>query len=533
MQRSSTLAALGMQLSPLTDPSLSASAVCLQTRGDSWLRSFTLFRAKVQFVDHQFVYDCSIEHSRGVFNTDASDERLLITGADGRSNVIGWTEIMTAFGGDHSEEDEFRGAKIMHKQLLPYRPSDYLPEQVEKNLNKGLVSGKDYEEVLYYREAAPYGPTYYLMTVIAEVFWSHSRSNRFLMPMVYAYLRVLYGHPYNWAKAILKSLKAEITYLQKEAWVPKDSQKTVQVVWAPVFVHLLYTFRHRLFAGTAVAEPEAWVCWRMMTKEGDMNLAALVDKFPTPIDDLSTLREGCKLTDPDDLPKYDLAGQAEEVAKKMVPKKNRPQKVVIDASDDTDPEGKPAPKRRKPDTPGPRVRYTKKIVPFTPGPATPSSTAIRSLDDLAAAVGEDIKRVVKKRCATLLSHLGVEGNEWKLKFESLQKSTADGAAKQDVILKGFKDRELQLSNELAKCKAEVESQTAKVLNLQSHVNALNESVNDAKRSLAEQAASVQSATRAKQTVQGLQDELARFRQQQTTLETAKTSMSSVINNLTA
>ncbi|KAL3681244.1 hypothetical protein R1sor_024200 [Riccia sorocarpa] len=121
--------------------------------------------------------------------------------------MIGWLEIMMAFGGDHSDDDEFRGNKIMYKQILPYRPSDFLPETIEKNLNKELVSGKDYEEVLYYREAAPYRPTYYLMTLIAEVFWSHSRSNRFLMPIVYAYVRALHGHPYNWAKAILKSLK--------------------------------------------------------------------------------------------------------------------------------------------------------------------------------------------------------------------------------------------------------------------------------------------------------------------------------------
>ncbi|KAL3693736.1 hypothetical protein R1sor_007387 [Riccia sorocarpa] len=187
----------------------------------------------------------------GIFNTDASDERLLITGADGRSNVIGWSEVTTAFGGEHSDEDEFRGTKIMHRQLLPYKPSAFLPETVEKNLNKGLVSGKDYEEVLYYREAAPYGPTYYLMTLIAEVFWSHSRSYRFLMPQVYAYVRALHGHPYNWAKAIVKSLKSEITYLQREARSAKDSRKTIQVVWGPVFVHLLYTFRHQIFADLA------------------------------------------------------------------------------------------------------------------------------------------------------------------------------------------------------------------------------------------------------------------------------------------
>ncbi|KAL3687970.1 hypothetical protein R1sor_014279 [Riccia sorocarpa] len=104
-----------------------------------------------------------------IFNTDASDERLQITRADCRSNVIGWSEVMNVSGGEHSDEDEFRGTKIMHMQLLPYKPSAFLPETVKKNLNKVLVSEKDYEEVLYYREAAPYGPTYYLMTLIAEV----------------------------------------------------------------------------------------------------------------------------------------------------------------------------------------------------------------------------------------------------------------------------------------------------------------------------------------------------------------------------
>ncbi|KAL3693161.1 hypothetical protein R1sor_006812 [Riccia sorocarpa] len=74
----------------------------------------------------------------GVFNIDVSDERLLVTGTDGRTNVIGWTKIMTAFGSDHSDEDEFRGVKIMHRQLAPYKPSEFLPENVEKNLNKEL-----------------------------------------------------------------------------------------------------------------------------------------------------------------------------------------------------------------------------------------------------------------------------------------------------------------------------------------------------------------------------------------------------------
>ncbi|KAL3699489.1 hypothetical protein R1sor_017511 [Riccia sorocarpa] len=252
----------------------------------------------------------------GVFNTDVSYERLLVTGTKGQTNVIGWTEIMTAFGGDHSDEDEFRGFKIMNRQLAPYKPSEFLPENVEKNLNKELVSGKDYEEVLYYREAAPYGPTYYLMTLIAEVFWSASRSNRFLMPMVYAYLRALHGHPYNWAKALLKSLKAEIAYLQKEARVVKEMRKPVQVVWAPVFVHLLYTFRHRVFAGTSLAEPEQWVHWKLMSKEGDISLTDLVEKFPQPVTDLTVLRERCKWRDPDELPEADIADPIAGSAKK-------------------------------------------------------------------------------------------------------------------------------------------------------------------------------------------------------------------------
>ncbi|KAL3699774.1 hypothetical protein R1sor_017796 [Riccia sorocarpa] len=200
-----------------------------------------------------------------------------------QSNVIRWSEVMTAFGGEHSDEDEFRGTKIMHRQLLPYKPSAFLPKTVEKNLNTGLVSRKDYEEVLYYREAAPYGPTYYLMTLIAEVFWSHSRSNRFLMPQVYAYVRALHGHPYNMAKVIVKS--------------------------------------------TSYAESEPWVRWRMISKEGDITLTDLVEKFSVPITDVNIIREKCKLKDPDDLPEADLADQVDKTPKKLLPKKSKPTKV--------------------------------------------------------------------------------------------------------------------------------------------------------------------------------------------------------------
>ncbi|KAL3700808.1 hypothetical protein R1sor_018830 [Riccia sorocarpa] len=82
----------------------------------------------------------------GLFNCDASDERLIITGLNGSATVVGWQELERAFGANHSEDDEFRATKIMQKQLLPYNPNDFLLVFTEKNSNKELVSGKDYEE---------------------------------------------------------------------------------------------------------------------------------------------------------------------------------------------------------------------------------------------------------------------------------------------------------------------------------------------------------------------------------------------------
>ncbi|KAL2607506.1 hypothetical protein R1flu_026079 [Riccia fluitans] len=105
----------------------------------------------------------------------------------------------------------------MHMTLDKYNPRAYLPASVEHNPNKKLVSGQPYEEVLYYKDAAPYGPTYCLMTTVAELFWSAGRSNRFLTPMILAYLRGLHGHGYNWAKAILHGLWNKIHFLQSRA----------------------------------------------------------------------------------------------------------------------------------------------------------------------------------------------------------------------------------------------------------------------------------------------------------------------------
>ncbi|KAL3678664.1 hypothetical protein R1sor_021620 [Riccia sorocarpa] len=467
----------------------------------------------------------------GMFNTDASDERLLVTGTDGRSNMIGWSEIMMAFGGDHSNEDEFRGNKIMHKQLLPYRPSDFLPETIEKNLNKELVSGKEYEEVFYYREAAPYGPTYYLMTLIAEVFWSHSRSNRFLMPMVYAYVRALHGHPYNWAKAILKSLKSEISYLQKEARSGKESLKSVQIVWAPVFVHLLYTFRHRIFAGSNFAEHELWVGWTMMSKEGDLSLAGLVDRFPDPIIDTTTIREGCMYSDPDDLPEGDLTIVPAVASSAKAPTKNKPVKNKMITNGPSDDNGQTPKKRLKPSTAGPRVMYTPNPQKRSPSPLdTPSE--VRTLADLAAVLGADVRNVLDSRYTSLVSQLGHGASDWKAKFEQVKKAKAEGEAKAAALQKALKEKEL--SKELHTAKAEATQSRSKIDTLQHHIHVLNERLNQANRSLADQTASLESgATRTQGQITGLQNEVAKMKGLKASWDQEKTALTSRLDSLRA
>ncbi|KAL3681045.1 hypothetical protein R1sor_024001 [Riccia sorocarpa] len=230
----------------------------------------------------------------GVFHADGEDERLLITGTDGSTNVIGWNEIMVAFGAEQTEDEEFRAIKVMHKQLLPYRPGEFLPEMVERNPNRELVSGCDYEEVHYYKEAAPYGPTFYLMSVISELFWGHAKNPRFQTPQVYAYLRGLHGHLCNWAKAILKVIRTEIVTLQKLA-KSEGSRRSIPVVWAPLFLHILYTYRTKIFGGSPLQEGSAWIQWQMTTKDGDIALPGLRSKFPQPVAELDEIRSRCKL----------------------------------------------------------------------------------------------------------------------------------------------------------------------------------------------------------------------------------------------
>ncbi|KAL3679399.1 hypothetical protein R1sor_022355 [Riccia sorocarpa] len=423
----------------------------------------------------------------GIFNTDASDERLLVTGTDGRPNVIGWGEIMTAFGGEHSEEDEFRGAKIMHRQLLPYRPADFLPETIKKNVNKELVSEKDYEEVLYYREAAPYGPTYYMMTLIAEVFWSHSWSNRFLMPMVYAYLRSLHCHPYNWAKAILKSLRSEIAYLQKEARTLKETRKTVQVVWAPVLAFVVYLSASYFY--------------------------------------------------PDDLPKADLTTPTEPERKKLPSKKNKAVKIVVSSNSDDD--TCPQKKRARGESNGPKTRT---VCCKPPAPVTTVATAlirtdmpthVRTIDDLAVVLSHDIRNVLDHRFTTVVKQLGSNNEEWKSKFDALQKEKAEEEAQLKATVKTQAQSEKKLTADLVATKGERETLLSKIHDLQCHIHKLNESCNEAKQALATQTALRDSAMRTRAELEALQAELARLKHDRASWQLEKAKLCEEISTVRA
>ncbi|KAL2621272.1 hypothetical protein R1flu_001477 [Riccia fluitans] len=160
----------------------------------------------------------------GVSDTDAEDDRLLVKDTRGGTNVIGWNEIAVVFGAKQNEKEDFRSIKVMHTTLDKYDPRSYLPASVKTNPNKKLVSGQPYHEILYYKDVAPYGPTYHLMTTVAELFWSAGRSNKFLTPMILAYLRGLHGHSYNWAKAILHGLSDQNSLLKSRACSNEEMQ---------------------------------------------------------------------------------------------------------------------------------------------------------------------------------------------------------------------------------------------------------------------------------------------------------------------
>ncbi|KAL3694848.1 hypothetical protein R1sor_008499 [Riccia sorocarpa] len=231
-----------------------------------------------------------------LWNTDAEGDRLLIKGCSGATCVVGWHEVAVAFRANHADSEEFRAMKINNKNFSQYQPGQFLLETVETNAQRKLVNGQPYEEISYYKEAAPYGPTYTLMNVIAELFWCIGRSTRFTTPQVYAYMRSLHGFQTNWAKVILQNLRTEIVFLQKRARAPENTKPT-RVIWAPIFTRILFAFRETIFSGTPLAHPDGWVAWTHMSKEGELDLAGLHAKFPEPIVHLNVIRDNCKLTD--------------------------------------------------------------------------------------------------------------------------------------------------------------------------------------------------------------------------------------------
>ncbi|KAL2650496.1 hypothetical protein R1flu_018624 [Riccia fluitans] len=114
--------------------------------------------------------------------------------------------------------------------------------------------------------------------------------------MILAYLRGFHSHSYNWAKAILHGLRTKILFLQSRA-CSNEGGKTIPVIWAPCFVHILFGLRRTLFAGIPLEEAEGWIGWTHVTKDTDMSLAQLHSKFPKLITLLSDMRLRCKLSE--------------------------------------------------------------------------------------------------------------------------------------------------------------------------------------------------------------------------------------------
>ncbi|KAL3678513.1 hypothetical protein R1sor_021469 [Riccia sorocarpa] len=302
------------------------------------------------------------------WNTDADGDRLLIKGCNGQTCVVGWHEIAVAFGASHSETEEFRAIKINNKNFSQYRAGDFLMETVETNAQRKLVNGQPYEEISYYKDAASYGPTYFLMNVIAELFWCNWRSTRFTTPM-------------------------------KRARTP-DNSKVTPVIWASVFVKILYAYRETVFAGTPLAAADSWVPWVHLSKEGDIDIRGLHAKFPTPIEDLKVIRDSCKLSD--NIPIAEpVNGDARDVPT-STPTKIAPRKRSREVQD-LDDEPIPQPKSHSSGSPDRQVRtgYTKRRN-VTVGARNDPGTSIVPYDDIA-----DGKRTVEPILDDFGTKLGV------------------------------------------------------------------------------------------------------------------------------
>ncbi|KAL3690625.1 hypothetical protein R1sor_016934 [Riccia sorocarpa] len=455
----------------------------------------------------------------GLFSCDASDERLIIIGLNGSATVVGWQELERAFGAKHSEDDEFRAKKIMQKQLLPYNLSDFLPVFIEKNSNKELVSGKEYEENTYYSEAAPYGPTYYLLTVIAELFWCNSKGPRYLTPMVYAYLRALHGNPYNWAKALLHGLKTEILSVQKESR-NLDSRRSIQVGWAPVLVHLLYTFRERLFPNSPLASIDHWAQWRLTTAPGDLSFSSLSAKFKEPIADIDNIRELCKFEELEDIDEPE-ATEGPAQGKKAAARTKSPQvseRMCMHAVNEKSVNGQSPPAKRiktmitprkssaplsvttaRSAEPGSRPPMRGSVAPSVSAPMAMASSSsdpdrygtIESVEDFSAAVSAEIQQLLSVKVTRLCSKFALQESLLQEKYDALGKehsvnvkelqTTNETLTKQVKELKEnstSKLKELKADNERLAVKVTAlncakEAHGVKIQDLQRHVDMLN------------------------------------------------------------
>ncbi|KAL3688659.1 hypothetical protein R1sor_014968 [Riccia sorocarpa] len=306
-----------------------------------------------------------------VFHADGEDERLLITGTDGSTNVIGWNEIMVAFGAEQTEDEEFRAIKVMHKQLLPYRPGDFLPETV------------------------------------------------------YSYLRGLHGHRCNWAKAILKVIRMEIVTLQNLA-KSGGSRKSIPVVWAPLFLHILYTYRTKIFAGSPLQEGSAWIQWQMTTKDGDIALPGLRSKFPQPVAELDEIRSRCKLQEM--IPVHVSSQDGVPVKPRGLMTRTTKRKVANDIV-----------------TIAKQQKLTpRKVGTRTANPAPPVATAIVpvewTVEKLADSLSADLRALMVSKYTPVLEVLteaSAEVNLWKAKCESLEEAVASAkevAAKENEAM---------------------------------------------------------------------------------------------------
>ncbi|KAL2612657.1 hypothetical protein R1flu_024349 [Riccia fluitans] len=112
------------------------------------------FCLRIQLVPYSFKELKDLDH--GITNTDAEGHHLLVNDTQGGTNVIGWNEIIVIFGAEHNKKEDFSSIKVMHTTLDKYNPMSYLPALVETNPNKKLVNGQRYEEILYYKDGAPY-----------------------------------------------------------------------------------------------------------------------------------------------------------------------------------------------------------------------------------------------------------------------------------------------------------------------------------------------------------------------------------------